>query len=385
MYFATGAPTSILIHLQEEWRFSPGMMSVAYAAYPAGLLVSMPFLGALSDFVGRRPVLIVALVAQAVAVAGFILSPDIVWFTMARILQGFTIGAGASAFTAYVVEAAPLHRKRLGSVLGSLGPTAALGVGGLVGGLAVQFAPHPVAWTYWPILALTIFSAMIVALSAETITRVPGATRSMIPTLAVPVRARRSFKLLVPLLACSWMIPGLYLGLGPVIIRDIFQFDSGLLYGIAALVQPVAAVAFGVAFGGSATRNLVRAGGWFSVIGAGSVLVSVVTGLMPLFLIAGVFCGLAFGLTLSAIVAHLMPLARDHERAGLLAVMYLIGYFSFAASSVVAGQLITPAGALATVVGYATVIMGFAAFGVVLVLRLPSPGDRNAVHDEPPQ
>lgn len=369
MYLATGAPGPILLHLEQTWRFTPNLLTIAYAAYSAGLLVALLFFGSLSDFLGRRPVLVIALSAQAVTVAGLALSSDIGVFVALRVLQGMTIGVAASAFTAFVVESASAKRKRMGAALGSLVPVAAGGVGGFLGGATADLVPDPARTVFGVLSVVTLVSVIVVLLCTETVARVPGALRALAPSLSLSANARRPYALVAPLLVAAWMVPALYLALGPVVIRDVFLVGSGSLVGLSALLQPVAAAACGIYLERLSGRLALRIGALCTVIGPGLVLVSVVTGAFWLFMVAGVVCGAAYGITFGGVVARLVFLVDNHRRAGLLAVIYVTGYFSFGASSVISGQLIEPVGLLPVAIWFSATISGLGMIGFLLELR----------------
>lgn len=61
-------------------------------------------------------------------------------------------------------------------------------------------------------------------------------------------------------------------------------------------------------------------------------------GLPVLFIFAGVIGGIGMGIATSGSMSTLLPEARPHERAGLLAVIYAISYTGSAVPSLIAGQ-----------------------------------------------
>src|ERR1700684_1394888 len=76
---AAGAPTPLLVFFEHKWGFHAGMLTIAFAIYAFGLLLALLVVGSLSDYVGRRPVLIGALCVQLLAMAMFFFSSDIGW------------------------------------------------------------------------------------------------------------------------------------------------------------------------------------------------------------------------------------------------------------------------------------------------------------------
>jgi MFS family permease len=99
LYLAAGAPTPLLVVFEHEWGFPSWVLTVAFAAYAIGLLASLLVVGSLSDYVGRRPVLLVAMLVELAAMVTFVLAPNIDWVIVARTVQGIATGAATSAFT----------------------------------------------------------------------------------------------------------------------------------------------------------------------------------------------------------------------------------------------------------------------------------------------
>jgi MFS family permease len=105
-FFAASAPSPMFVVLQRAWNFSPSMLTVAYAVYAMALLLSLLIAGSLSDHIGRRPVLLAALLLQTAAMVMFLLARGIGGLIAARIVQGVATGIASGAMSAAVVEAA---------------------------------------------------------------------------------------------------------------------------------------------------------------------------------------------------------------------------------------------------------------------------------------
>ena len=60
----SSAPTPLYAEYQARWGFSPIMTTVAFGVYALAVLGSLLSFGRLSDHIGRRPVLLVAVLIQ---------------------------------------------------------------------------------------------------------------------------------------------------------------------------------------------------------------------------------------------------------------------------------------------------------------------------------
>src|ERR1700677_576740 len=129
LFLAAGAPSPLLRLEQQAWGFPVWLLTIAFASYAIALLAALLVAGSLSDYIGRRPVLIGALGVEAAAMLIFLFAPNIGWVIAARTVQGIATGAGVSAFTAAAAEYAPAKHKKLGVLAGSVAPAAGLGLG----------------------------------------------------------------------------------------------------------------------------------------------------------------------------------------------------------------------------------------------------------------
>ena len=110
--------------------------------------------------------LIGALVVQLASNVMFLVAPDIGWVIAGRIVQGIATGAATTAFTAALVELAPPNRKRLGTILGSVGLTGGLAVGSLLAGLAIQLTSAANTIVFVVLTVITVLGIVVVVLLA---------------------------------------------------------------------------------------------------------------------------------------------------------------------------------------------------------------------------
>src|SRR3984885_4742136 len=171
---SSSAPTPLYATYQARWGFSPVAVTVVFGVYAVAVLVSLLVLGALSDHVGRRPVLTIALVAQAGVMLLFAAASGLDVLLFARVLQGLATGAAVAAIGAGLVDLSPER----GPVANATGAMAGTASGALVSALLVQLLPAPTQLVYLVLLGLFLLQAAGVRLIAETSRRVPGAIRS---------------------------------------------------------------------------------------------------------------------------------------------------------------------------------------------------------------
>jgi MFS family permease len=350
LYAAAGAPTPLLVLFEQEWHFPGWVLTVAFAAYAIALLATLLVAGSLSDYIGRRPVIIVALIVELGAMLILEFAPGIGWVIAGRVIQGVATGAATGAFTATLVELAPERRKKLGGIVAGVAPAAGLGIGALLTGVAIEYTTEASMIVFTSLAVIMVIGAITSALSAETATRRAGVARSLVPRVFISPAARAEFAVAIPVHIAAWMLAGLFMGLVPTIIRDLFHIDSGLLNGATAFVEPAAGALAGFVMGRFSPRHTTVAGSAAVLAGTAIIVVGVWLQLLPLVATGGIVGGFGFGASFSGALRTIGPLAEPNERAGLFAGVYVVAYLAFGVPAIVAGFLVSPVGLLPTII-----------------------------------
>lgn len=371
LYLASGAPTPLLIVWQQEWGFPDSLVALAFAIYAFTFLIALLVGGSLSDHLGRRPVILGSLLLGLASIAMFMLAPSIEWVIAARGVQGIAVGVVTAAYTAALVELAG-PGTRYGPVVAAAAPVAGLGLGALLGGVAVELWATDADEVLFAIIgSLVLLGFGFTLLAPETTSRIPGVLRSLVPQVVVPRAARSFFVRMLPILVASWATGSLFLGLAPTVVHELLHVESGLIDGFTASIHAFGVCLGSVVFGRVAVPYALRGGAAGLVVGVGLIVVGVLTSQIALVWIGGIVESFAFGAGFGAIFRGLAPLAPEHQRAGTFAAVYVAAYLALGIPSVVAGQLIEPLGLLPTIVGWTSIIVVLAAVGLVIQLRTP--------------
>ena len=349
LYLAAGAVMPLLVVYQDQWSLPPTLLTQAFAVFAIGFLSTVITAGSLSDHVGRRPVLMSALVIQLASNIVFLMAPDIGWVIIGRIMQGVATGAATTTFTAALIELAPPNRKAVGTILGSVSLTGGLAVGSLLAGVTIQLTTNANSIVFSVLIIMTMLGIVVIALSPETARRAPGALRSLLPRAAVPISARKEFAAAMPAIAAIWMLSGFSGGLAPSMVRSVFHFDSGLLNGICGFVAPAASALTGLSLARVESRRLMAAGICASIVGASSIAAGASAGSLALMIAGQTVAGAGFGASFAAALRLVLPRAVTSRRAEVASAIYLVSYIAFGVPVVIAGKLTASLGIVSTV------------------------------------
>ncbi|MFJ4412497.1 MFS transporter [Streptomyces sp. NPDC088910] len=362
---ASSAPSPLYVVYQHEWNFSASMLTTVFAVYVVGMIGALLVLGALSDHIGRRPVLVSAIALEAVAMLLFIVAGDVSVLLVARFVQGIATGAAMTTLGATLVDLNPPHAPHRAGVISGAAPTFGLGVGALGCGFLVQYGPHPTRLVYVLLLAGLVLAGLLVSLLPETSQRRPGAARSLQPRLGVAPRLRADLVGLVPILVASWALGGLYLALGPSVAVGLFGLSSHVIGGLVVtlLCGPASVTAF--ALRGWPTERTLALGAALLVTGTAVGLAGVQAESVTTAALGTAVAGVGFGAAGLASFGTLARIAEPAERGELFAVAFVISYLAFSIPAVVAGFATTDVGLHRTAVVYSAAVIVFGALALI--------------------
>jgi MFS family permease len=349
---ASGAPSPLYPVYQAQYGFSEVTLTAIFAAYVFALMMSLLTVGRLSDYVGRRVVLAGALLIDAAAMALFAGADGVGWLMWARVVQGLATGAAFGSAGAYLFDLQPSDGSKLGALVNSAAPTFGIGLGAIVTGVLVQYAPHPTRLIFVVLMLLFVALVLSTALLPETVPRVPGAVASLRPEIAVPTRARRAFAGAVPTMVSTWALNGLILSVGASLLATVFGQTNHAVIGLVIGLFTASAAAASVVDRNLSPAGMARLGS--TVIGVGVVLfvLALAWRSIALFVVASIVAGGGFGTGYLGSIRSVSQLAEPHERAALLSAVYVVSYLAFSVPALVAGLVATHIGLRNTSFGY---------------------------------
>ena len=367
--FAASAPSPLYATWAATFHFAPSTLTEIYAVYAFGALAALLITGRLSDHIGRRPVVLVALLVQIAGMLAFVMAAGIGELYAGRTLQGIGTGVASSAISAWLLDLTPKAHPRRGSVVGSIAPVAGLGTGALGAGLLVQYAPDPLHLVFWSLAFF--FGAAAVAIFAfpDVSPRREGWLSALRPELGVPAEARATFAAAVPSIVAIWALAGLYLSLGPSLTTSLLGSDSHLA-GAALITALLGTGAVASALVAAKDARTVVARASLALIAGVALTLVAVAASSPLLLFgASVIAGIGHGPAFSGLFRTLAPLAPPDRRGGLVAAIYVVLYLSFSLPAIVAGVTAATYGLRDTTYAYGVFVIALAAITMVAGAR----------------
>ncbi|MGO8885083.1 MAG: MFS transporter [Streptosporangiaceae bacterium] len=333
MAFST-VPAPLYVLYQGRDHFGAFMVTVIFVAYAVGVVASLFLAGHVSDWVGRRLMVAIAVGVNIASGIVFLAWPAVPGLIIGRVISGVSIGILTATATAYLSElhagarpGAKPARAEMTSTGANLG---GLGLGTLLAGLLAQYAGDPLRLPFIVGEALMLAGAIALAAAPETVSRLHPLPRYRPQRVSVPAESRSLFYAAGFAAAAEFALFGLFTSLAPGFLADTVHQPSHALAGLAAFVVFGAAALAQIAVSRAPLRRQLAGG--LSALALGLVLVTAAVWLpsLALLLIGGAVAGAGAGAAFRGSISTVISIAPPQSRGEALAGVFLAAYIGLA-------------------------------------------------------
>jgi MFS family permease len=367
------APSSLYGLYEHHDHLSSLTITFVYAVYALGIVVSLLLAGHVSDWYGRRAVLLPALAVAVLAVVVFLVWRSLAGLLVARVLTGFALGAAVATATAYITDldtgpgGVPTRRAGIVATIANIG---GLGLGPLIAGLLARYAAHPLTLPYIVFLALLLAGVVLVILVPEGHPPVHPRPRYHPQRLAAPAGARRQFFAATTGAFMAFAIFGLFAGLAGAFLAGPLHHPSPALAGLTIFLTFGTGVLVQTMTTSWPAHRLVAAGIAPIIVGLGVLVASAWTTppSLVLFLIAGLIIGASGGAIFRGSLSVVISTSRPNDRAGALTTFFTAGYAGVSLPVVALGIALQRLSFKVTLLSFSLVVgLGILAAAPILV------------------
>jgi len=362
----TTLPTPMYALYAERMHFTVLTTTVIFATYAVGVLFALLVFGRWSDAVGRRPMLLAGAACAIASAVVFLVARSVPDLLIGRLLSGLSAGIFTGTATAAIIESAPERWRDRAPALATVANIGGLGLGPLLAGLLVQYAPRPLHLAFAVHIVLVLLALLAIWLAGET-----GESQGRIgfQRLSVPPQTRSVFVVAATAAFAGFAVMGLFTAVAPSFIARVIGIGNhavagaivAAVFGASAVTQvvvrraePARAVAVGCA--------LLVVG---MVILAVSLHVSSLPGLIVATVVAGAGQGMSFGRGLAAVAERTPP----DRRAEVSSTYFVVAYVAISLPVIGEGLAAQHWGLRTSGITFAIIVAVLAAvcFGAVLL------------------
>lgn len=333
----SGLPSPLYPIYQSEWHMSPLTITIVFAVYAIGALGSALTVGPVSDAVGRKPVLIAALISILAGLGLFLIATNAWELMIARFLHGGAIGAITVVAGAALLDVRPRDGARNGMASGI-----ALNVGITItvfgAAAAAQWASNPLRVPFAIVGAVVVVMLVaVIALVEPHTERTGGRIRLQRPS--IPKEITSDFWFSGIGIMTAWSVLGVFLSLYPALTQHATGHTSVIFVGVVVAVMAAASAASQWVGGRLDPRTAAITGDLGMIVALLSAIWALHTGSTAFVIVDSIVLGAAFGLAFGGSLRHLNDVTPPDARGRVMSAYYLLGYLAMGVPTVIAGAL----------------------------------------------
>jgi MFS family permease len=319
----TTLPTPMYAIYAQQMHFAVLTTTVIYATYAGGVLFALLGFGRWSDAIGRRPVLLAGVVFALASAAVFLVADSVSLLLVGRVLSGLSAGIFTGTATAAVIEAAPENWRTRAAAVATVANIGGLGIGPLLAGLLVEYAPAPLQLSFVVHIVLAALAGVAVLIVPETSERIGGIGAQR---LSIPVEVRAVFVIASLAAFAGFAVTGLFTAVAPSFLSQVVGIDNHAVAGLIACSIFAASALAQVAARNMNPQRAVAIGCAILVVGMAILAVALqrssLAGLVAATVVSGIGQGISFSRGLAA-VAERTPADR---RAEVSSTYFVVAY-----------------------------------------------------------
>jgi MFS family permease len=361
----TTVPTPLWSLFAARDGFSSLIITVVFAVYALAVALSLFLVGHLSDWYGRRRMLLPAIGLEILAAIVFLVWPALPGLLVARVLSGLGIGVVTATATAWLSElgAASSRRAQTVATAANLG---GLGLGPLIAGfLAAWTSPAlRVPFEVFTVALLLVWVAILAA--PETRGRQLPRPHYRPQHITVPASARGRFFAAALGAAIAFAVFGLLASLAPTFLAGTLHQPSLILAGVAAFLVFGSAAAAETLSSSRTSHQLLAAAIPALLAGLGLLTLAVwlPSPSLDLFLVGDVVVGAGCGLMFKGAIKTVAEISSEEHHAEVLASLFLACYLGLSIPVIGLGALTQVASTRVSLLVFA----GLLAAGIVAAM-----------------
>lgn len=326
----SNVPSPLYGLYQQRFGFSSATVAGIFAVYAIGVVGAMLTMGPLSDRIGRRPIMLPALVIVALGGLAFAGAQNLGWLIVGRLLTGIGTGALVGAGNAALVETDPDGNRSRAAAIG----TVALTVGGASGPAITAAALH---FGLWPMVLPFVVVSTLALVAALTLRLVRWPVAEPRPSdfrlrdwrpqrISIPPAILGRFALASGALSLSWSVGSVFAALSPTLATNLLGIHNRAVAGLVVVGFQLCGGVFQVLSRSQSARRTLSLGPVLLTVGMVLCVLSFQLVYPPFFVLGTLAAAAGFGITFVGSAAALNRAAPAAQRGEVASAFYFVGY-----------------------------------------------------------
>ncbi len=363
----TSIITPLLPLYAGQFHLSNGTLTLLFATYTATVVPTMLVAGSASDRLGRKRVLLPAMLVLTCASLVFAFTESVSMLFVGRVLQGLAVGMFLGVGTAFVVDHAIPAKRALAAMAAGAFFRLGFGLGPGMAGLVAQYWGDPIHRPFEVHLVLLAVGIGCVILASET---VPRRRYKFEMRVGVPKGQMRGFAgFMAPAAFTMSFMEGTVLSIVPLYLYDTLGERNVAIAGLCGFLVLGVGGMTPLVTRNVAPRMAVMIGLGVSAVVTWLIAIAAVGGSALLVVVAAGIIGFVNGMILQGATVICGTVVPLQERGKLLSSLYMCAYAG-TVPAVGLGYLSLSIGLTATLVVFSIAACVLAAWVIVFGRRL---------------
>jgi len=322
----------------DAYGLSPFTVTGIFATYTLCIAPALLVFGPLSDAIGRKRVLVIAIVIAVAAAVVLAAARNVWWLFAGRALQGLAVGATQGSAAAALADTHLRSDIAQAALAATLATCVGTAVGPMCVGVLAQYGPAPLQLSYLVELAL-LLAALAGLLAGFPAARKTHGRHVKIRWPSVPANILPTFLRAGGSAVLAWVVAALFLALAPSLLRTYLHTNNSVVSGgVQALMLTCSALA---QLGGRRrqTRPLQIFGLIVLVAGLGILASAAWATSAVLCALAAAVAGAGHGLVFSGSARVVGAIAPSDRRGNIMSMFFVAIYLGVTVAVVGVGAL----------------------------------------------
>jgi len=339
----------------DAFDLSPLAVTGVFATYTLCIAPALLVFGPLSDAIGRKRVLLIAIVIAVAAAVVLAAAQNVGWLFAGRALQGLAVGATQGPAAAALADTHPRSDIAQAALAATLATCIGTAVGPMSVGVLAQYGPAPLQLSY--LVELVLLLVALAGLSAGfPATKTARGRRVKISWPSVPTSIRAAFVRASSSAVLAWVVVALFLALAPSLLRTYLATDNSVVSGGVQALMLVCSVLAQLGGRRRQSRLLQILGLVVLVAGLGILAGAASATSAMLCALAAAVAGVGHGLVFSGSARAVGAIAPSDRRGNIMSMFFVAIYLGVTVAVLGVGALSSGIGLILAVQLFSLVV-----------------------------
>ncbi len=372
----TTMPTPMYALYSQQMHFSVLTTTVVYATYAAGVLFALLMFGGWSDVLGRRPLLLTGAGFAILSSVIFLFVDSVPLLLVARIVSGLSAGFFTGAATVAVIESAPETWRGRAAAVATVANTGGLGLGPLLAGVLVQYAPWPTHLAFVVHIGLVSIAVAALLFVPET---APKHGKLGMQRLSLPPQVRATFAAAATAGFAGFAALGSFTAVAPGFLSGVLGIDNHAVAGASVFLTFGSSCVAQILTRRVAAAKALLIGCAILLTGMLLVVLALHTSSLPWYLASAVVVGIGQGISFSRGLAAIADRTPEDNRAEVTSSYFVVAYIGIALPVIGEGLAAQAWGLRTAGVTFALAVAALAALCLIAVFWQERPSRTEAL------